>query len=95
MKRIIKLSILILVVVAIVLQCVSIYLSNTNAITSVDATKLSAQIENLSEENMQLETKVLALSSMTNVASRAAVMGYSDSRDIVSLYDPVQVASAR
>lgn len=92
MKKLQILLIIVLAVGAIATQVVSVYMSNTNALDSVSATKLKAQIETVTEENVQLSAKVLALSSYNNIASRAAEMGFEDNRDIISVYDPVSVA---
>ena len=92
MKKLTNVSIIFLVIMAVLTQVVSIYMSNTTALDSISATKLQAKITVLSEENIQLSANVLGLSSYNNVASRAAELGFQDTKDIISVYDPVTVA---
>jgi cell division protein FtsL len=95
MRKITKYIIGFLVMVAITTQIAKIYVSNTAALDSIEAAKLEAEVSKVSESNMELKSKVLALSSYQNVASKAAGLGFVESRDIVSVYDPVKVAIGR
>ena len=95
MKVFIKLSIIILAVFALATQGVVIFISNTSAADSITATKLSAKIDKLSESNIDLESKILALASYQRVASRAAELGYKNTPEFISVYDPLPIAISR
>lgn len=95
MKNKITLLAIFLAIVAVTMQGITIYISNTSAADSISATSLSAKIEKIEEDNINLESKILTLASFNAVASRAAELGYVSSREFVSAYDPVQVAILR
>lgn len=84
-----------LILVAAATQVTKIYVSNSNALGSVEATRLRAEIDLMQDRNMAIEADVLIYSSYTNVASRAAELGFAQNRDIVSVYDPQPVTIAR
>lgn len=92
MKKILTAVFIFLIASALITQIASIYLSSSNALGSIEATKLKASIESIKSENMQLSSEVLAFSSHLAIASHAAGLGYEDRRDIISVYDPVEVA---
>ena len=95
MKKFVMGSLILLIVVAAVTQAVVIYISNTSATDSIRATKVSLKLNELTEKNINLESKILTFASYQAVASRAAVLGFERSREFVSVYDPVQVALSR
>lgn len=95
MNKIFKLTIIFLAVVAFVTQVVSIYLSNTMSLASIEATKLRTSADELSETNMKLQSQLLALSSYNAISSRAGELGYKKTPEFVSLYDPIEVARTR
>lgn len=95
MSRFFKLTIMVLGVAALVSQVVSIYLDNTKSLESIEATKLRARVDELSENNIKLQSEVLALSSYSAISSRAGELGYKKTSEFVSLYDPVEVARTR
>ena len=93
MKKILNITITVLIIAMVATQCLSIYISNTSAADSISATKLSSRLEELQEENINLESQILSYASYQIVASRAATLGYKNTRDFISVYDPVQVAA--
>ena len=95
MNKFLKLTIIVFVAVAVLTQAVSIYLSNTKSLESIEATQLRAKVNEVSESNMELSVKLLSLSSYNDISSRAAELGYKKNSEIVSLYDPVTVARSR
>lgn len=92
MKILIKLSVIVLAVFALVTQGTVIFISNTQASDSISATGLSAKIETIQEANIDLESKILALSSYDTISSRAAELGYKDTSDFISIYEPQPIA---
>lgn len=95
MKKFVTGSLILLIAVAAVTQAVVIYISNTSATDSIRATKVSLKLNELTEKNINLESKILTFASYQAVASRAAVLGFEKSREFVSVYDPVQIALSR
>ena len=95
MNRFFKLTIVFLAFVTFATQVVSIYLSNTMSLGSIEATVLRAHADELSETNMRLQSQLLALSSYNAISSRAGELGYQKNPEFISLYDPVEVARTR
>ena len=95
MNRFLKLTIIFLAFTAFLTQVVSIYLSNTKSLESIEATKLRASVDELSESNISLQSEVLTLSSYNAISSRAGELGYNKIDAFVSLYDPVEIARKR
>ncbi len=90
-----KISIGLLTIMAIVVQMISIYVASGKAIDSITATELRAKIESIREDNIAIESNILTFASYTAVASRAATIGFEETKEFVSLYDPVEVALRR
>lgn len=91
-----KLLITILIVTIILLEGVQVYFSNRIAGTSIEVASLRAKIEALDEKNTSLKTELLTYSSFTWVASRAAELGLSESKNnVIMLKAPLPVAISR
>jgi hypothetical protein len=95
MNKLKKTTITALLIIAIISQAVNIFISNTTALNSIEASKIVKEIDAYSETNLELKDKVLSYSAYTTIASRAAALGYTDSKEIVSVYSPVKVAALR
>lgn len=95
MNKIIKITILFLTILAVLTQGIGIYISNTKSLESLEATKLRVKIDELREENINLQSEVLASSSFSAISSRAGELGYRDTREFVSVYDPLELAQKR
>ena len=95
MNKILKLTIIFLGITALISQVISIYFTNTMSLGSIEATKLRAKVNELSEHNIKIQSEVLALSSYNAISSRAGELGYKKTSEFVSLYDPIEVARAR
>jgi hypothetical protein len=95
MKKLTKILICVLITVAALSQIAKIYINSATAIESIGATKLTAELEKVQEQNIQIETKVLTYASYTEIASKAAALGYQDNQDIISVYDPAPLAISR
>jgi cell division protein FtsL len=90
MKIMIKI-IAVLILVTAVLEIGNIYLSNIQAVGGIDASKLQMEIASVAEENGNLETDVMQLSSLEMVASRAAELGFTETKEVITL-TPQQLA---
>ncbi len=95
MNRFFKITIVFLGAVVFVTYAVSIYLSNTKSVESIEAADIQAKVNELSGNNMKLQSEVLSLSSFNAISSRAAELGYNKTLGFVSLYDPIEVARTR
>ena len=95
MKSLLKITIIVLVVCAIVSQGLTIFISNTSAADSITATKISKKIQLLEDDNMDLSSQILTFAAYERVASRAAELGYKNTKEFVSVYTPLPVAIAR
>ena len=95
MNKFLKLTIVFFAFVAFATQVISIYLSNTMSLESIEATILRASADELSETNTRLQSELLALSSYNAISSRAGELGYKKTPEFVSLYDPIEVARTR
>ena len=92
----IKLIFTLLVVTLVVLEGVNIYLSNTVAGSSIEVARLRETIEVLDEKNISLKSEYLSYSSYDHVSSRAAELGFQESKDsAIMLKAPLQVAISR
>lgn len=95
MKSLIKPTIIILTIAAIFTQSLTIFVSNTAAADSIDATKITSKIQEFEEENINLQSKILAYASYDRISSRAAELGYKKTSEFVSVYTPLPVAFGR
>lgn len=95
MKKILTVTIIILGVITLLTQITSIYVSNTRSLQSIQASELREKLAKLKEKNLLLQSKVLSFASYNTISSKAAELGYKESKDFVSLYDPVEVAVKR
>ncbi len=95
MKKLSKATIILLSVIAIISQGLTIFITNTSAADSITASEITLKTEKLEEENIDLQSQILSFASYERVASRAAELGYENSRDFVSVYTPLPVAFGR
>ncbi len=95
MDKKVKITIAIFGALALLTQVVNVYVTNTNSLESVEATNLRAKVDELKEKNINLQSEVLSASSYITISSRAGDLGYRDTREFVSLYDPIELAQRR
>lgn len=82
-----------LVVLVLTLEGVVIFLSNQEAGDSIEVSNMKKEISVLSEENRHLRKEVLTYSSLKNIASKAAEMGFEEKKDFISLDQSESFAS--
>lgn len=92
MKKLLYLTIGFLTVVAVLTQIGSIYISNISMVDSISATDIENRIKRTKEANVELESQALTYETYHAIASRAAVLGFKENTQFVSVYDPTQVA---
>lgn len=85
----------ILALTALVLEAVSLSQANKVAAESLEAGKLTEKITTLEEENSSLQSKIFEYTSFDSVASRAAELGYIETKSSISLYDELPIAINR
>lgn len=89
----IKFVIISLIVLVTILEGVHIYLSNMVSETSIEVATIRNRIEVLDEKTTSLKTELLKYSSFTRISSRAAELGFEESRDsAMRVNAPVQMA---
>lgn len=89
--KIMKKIIAVLILITAVLEIGNIYLSNIQAVGGIDAGRLKVEIADIAEENGNLATEVMQLSSLDMVASRAAELGFIETKEVITLA-PQQLA---
>jgi len=92
MKKI-YLIITFLIVVALTLEAGVIYLSNQRAGNSLSVSKMKDEIATLTEENRHLKKNVLKNTSLKNIASKAAELGFTSDVQTISLSRSERIAS--
>lgn len=87
--------IVILSIIAIVLEVVHLSVANRVAADSLNAGELTSKIQQLEEENSMLSSKILEHTAFEVVASRAAILGFTESKSHISLYEDLPIAMIR
>lgn len=87
--RIILISLYSLVAVFAIIQITA---SNFLATDGVNLAQIQNNISRIKKENMVLSEKVYTLSSLTEVASSAAMLGFIPEKDTLFLNTPLPVA---
>lgn len=91
-----KLILLVLFITVLLLEGTNIYLSNRVAGTSIEVARLTQEVQVLDEKNISLKSELLSFSSYEHVSSRAAELGFIESKDsAIMLSTPLQVAISR
>lgn len=90
--KIISKTAIFLFIVVVILEGINIYLSNKISLDSIKATKITSQIDKLSEENTLLSSEVISSLSLDNISSRAASIGFVEPKEPISFASPLQVA---
>lgn len=86
------LLITILIFFAIVLSVIRTYVSNNIATSGVTLSLIEAKVSTLKTENAVLSQKLYENSSLTNVFSKASVLGFVDSKTSFVLNSGLPVA---
>ncbi len=81
-----------LIVSVILLALVRVVVSNRISTSGVFLGKLNDETISLRVENDLLEERLLAMSSLTNIASEAAKLGFNEKRDNFVLSQPLPIA---
>lgn len=81
-----------LCILALALEITNVFLSNTLSADSITAGQLQAKIKNLEQKNLILHSELLENTSYEQIASRAADLGFGESKHTISLNRPPKVA---
>lgn len=81
-----------LIIVVVLLSFMRVVVSNRISTSGVVLGKLNDQVQNLKIENDLLEEKLLTMSSLTNIASEAAKLGFSEKTDSLVLSNNLPIA---
>ena len=78
--------------VIIALSIVQVVAANSISTTGIELSKLQDETTTLQKQNEVLHEQVLSLSSLTSIASRAASMGFTESKDTLVIAQPLPLA---
>lgn len=81
-----------LISIVTILAVVQITASNFLATDGIDLASIKNQIAALKKENLILKQQIYTLSSLTEVASKAAILGFVPENNIVFLNKPQSLA---
>jgi cell division protein FtsL len=87
-----KLLIGFMLAVIMALSVVRIGIENSISTTGIELVRLQGELDEYKKENYQLEEKYLAESSLTEIASKAATLGFVDAKKTVYLSTPLPLA---
>lgn len=77
----VKFFIISLILLVVILEGVHIFLSNMVSETSVEVATVRNEIKVLDEKTTSLKTELLQYSSYAHISSRAAELGFQESKD--------------
>jgi len=81
-----------LIVVVLLLALARVMVSNRISTSGVALGRLNEEIQSLRVENDLLSEKLLSLSSLNNLASEAAKLGFNEKKDNFVLSNPLPIA---
>jgi cell division protein FtsL len=87
-----KLIISIAFLVIVILSIVRVSIENSISTTGIELVELNQEAEKYRKENFELEEKYLTESSLTQVASKAAVLGFIPSEHTINLSTSLPLA---
>lgn len=87
-----KLFITSIILIIIFLSVVQVVVSSSLSTTGATLGKLQKEINTYKKENTELKEKLLMVSSLTNVASQAAELGFIEEKTFVLLSAPLPLA---
>jgi cell division protein FtsL len=87
-----KLLISLIFGVILVLSVVRVSIEGNISTTGIELVRLSEEVEKYRKENMLLQEKYLVESSFTQIASKAAVIGFVDGKNTLNLTTPLSLA---
>lgn len=95
MKKAVYTLITILIVTSVMLEAAVIFLTNEKAGESIGVSEMKHEIAQYEEENKHLKEEMLKYSSLRNIASRAAELGFSQDTEFISLSGSERFAASR
>lgn len=90
-----KLFIGLIFALVILLSVVRVSIENSISTTGIELVALNEELDEYKKDNYQLEEKYLRESSLTQIASRAAELGFVDTEKTVNLSTPLPLARNR
>lgn len=80
------------IIIIIALSIVQVVAANSISTTGIELGKIQDQISDLTKQNEVLHEQVLTLSSLTSISSRAAEMGFVESKSTLVISQPLPLA---
>lgn len=81
------------IVIIIAFSLIQVVAANSISTTGIELNKIQQQIADLKKYNAELHEQVLAQSSLTYIASKAASMGFDQSVSTVVISSPLPIAA--
>ena len=93
-KTLVKVRVILipLIVIALLLEGVNVFLTNQVSTESVTVNIMTQEIEELEQKNFTLRSEILEYTSFDSVASRAAELGFAETKKNITLYNEPHVA---
>lgn len=91
MKKIYS-SIIIIFIFMLCLEFINIYLSNKLGTDSLYLSRVEKEVQKIKHKNLVIKAEILEYSSFESVASRAAALGFVESKKTISLFESAPVA---
>lgn len=82
-----------LVVIVLLLLSVRVVVSNIISTSGVELGKINEEISSYKLENSLLSEKIFSISSLSNIATEAAKLGFTEENQSVVLTNPLPIAA--
>lgn len=93
MKKQTRLLISIIVIVIVVLSVAQVAVSNSLSTTGITLSELDQEISQYKKENVLLREKFLIKSSLTNISSTSASLGFSEGKSQIVIGSSIPIAA--
>lgn len=87
-----KLLISLIFILIVLLSVIRVSIENSISTTGIEIAELTQELEEFKKSNFKLEEKYLALTSLTQIASKAAALGFVKEDKTISLTTPLPLA---
>lgn len=84
--------IIFLSVVFLLLQIIQVFVVNTVAADSIENAQLQTQLDAVESKNAVIKSELLKYTSYTHVSSKAAELGFKDTKSFMMVDTPLEVA---
>lgn len=83
----------ILFIIMLLLAGIRVVVSNSISTSGVALDRINEDVASVKTDNLLIEEKLLSLTSLNNVASEAAKLGFASNNDILIIANPLPIAA--